>query len=631
LDSCELSYGADCVQHPQHPWQSWRDRYLKKLQDLPPSRFNLPDSTPASPSDDSAKVAKPTVVEKTVLVKNKEKARVGSTEDQSAHTTKPTSKDQTVSKSSPTNNKQAASKKEYTVDQLAATFTTEDWESLYAFVEEIDSHSKDEDSYGKAWVAWAEDRENQTAEQWRQYYEKVIRPQWLRDTVSKREQIKKKVEERPSASPGKSQSWSQTQYSAPVTSRPAPSPSVDPPVHTVRHTLPSDSGLASEATAQQETPRYIRAGYESALKRIRGEVNDVPETSEASRPAKIRRGLSPSPKTIEPEEIVDVVGTQEQPLEISSAVTSQPGSPQPEQSDRSLELQPQEQIAQAVDGEEEVDSIASDDDVELITPIPRPTITDDNDDLASVASSTDIVHITPLPRPPQIPEDEDDDEDDEEDNDEVDEGDDDDEEASLPSNSPTPRATRYAAFDTQAILSPSQTQPNIPGLPRPNHFSSPPHHPESDASTTQSLQEFSSYLLDAAQHRQQPPPRPASPTPSTTSTASSTTPEDPDPPLSASELDAFFSAQQRLGFDSAFITRALKRTRCRPRLATEVLEAWRRGEPLPARRGVWSVQEDEMVRRGDGRALGTLGARHTVDGWGGVTERVRFLEAWEGR
>lgn len=581
-------------------------------------------------------------MEKTVLVKNKDKAQVASTEDQSAHTIIATSKDQTVSKSSPTNNKQAASKEEYTVDQLAATFTAEDWESLYAFVEEIDSYSKDEDSYGKAWAAWAEDRENQTAEQWRQYYEKVIRPQWLRDTVSKREQIRKKVVERPSASPSKSQSWSQTQYSAPVTSQATPSLSIDPPIRTVRHTLASDSVLASEATAQQETPRYIKAGYDSALKRIRGEVNDVLETSEASRPAKIRRGLSPSPTPIEAGTAVDVAGTQEQPLEISSAVTSQLESPQPEQSDRSLELQLQEQVAQAVDGEEEVDSIASDDDVELITPIPRPTITDDNDDLASVASSTDIVHIAPLPRPPQIPEDEDDeddeedeedDEDDEEDNEEIyKRDDDDDEEVSLPSNSPTPRATRYAAFDTQAILSPSQTQPHIPGLPRPDHFSSPPHHPESDASTTQSLQEFSSYLLDAAQHRQQPPPRPASPTPSTTSTASSSaTSEDPDPPLSASELDDFFSSQQRLGFDSAFITRALKRTRCRPGLATEVLEAWGRGEPLPVRRGVWSVQEDEMVRRGDGRALGRLGARHTVDGWGGVTERVRFLEAWEGR
>ncbi|KAJ4983964.1 transcription factor [Stagonosporopsis vannaccii] len=609
--------------HPQHPWQSWRDRYVKKLQFMPPFTFNISDNAPPSPpSDHSARVAEPPVVKKTVLVKNKDKARAASTEDQLARVRIPTSKEQTTSNTSLIANEPADRGEEYTVEQLAATFTTEDWESLYAFVEEVDSCSRDEDSYERAWTGWAEDRENQTAQQWRQYYEKVVRPQWLRDPVSKREQIKKRVVERLAASPAKSQSWSQTQDSSVVTSLAAPSALIDPLQRTVLNMPSSDSGPASESTAQQETPRYIRDGYESALKRVRGGPDDDPETNETPRPAKIRRGLSQSPTQAETEGAVNVVGTQEQPLEIgSSAVNSSSGSSQG-------------QVTRAVNDEEEADSIASDDDVELFTPFFRPTAVEDDEELESVASSTDLVHIAPLPRPPQIPENEEEEEDDEDDEDDEDNEDDDE---ALPSNSPTPRATRFAAFDTQAILSPSQTQPRIPRLPRPNLSSSPPHHPESDASTTQSLQEFSSYLQGGAQqHHQQPVPRPASPSPSTTSTASSaaassSSSEDPDAPLSASEMDDFFSAQQRAGFSNAFITAALKRTRCRPGLATAVLEAWRKGDPLPERRGVWSVQEDEAVRAGDGAALAALTTRHTLDGWGGVTERVRFLHAWETR
>ena len=505
-----------------------------------------------------------------------------------------TSKEQDASKEPATGKEQAASREEYTIKQLAATFTTEDWESLYAFVEEIDSCTKEDESYDTAWTSWAEARDNQTAEQWRQYYEKVVRPQWLQDPTSKRERIRKRVEERlpnDSSSPTKSQSWGQTQNKTVTASQVMESAPVNPLKRTVSKVIPSDSKLAPESRAQQETPKYIRDGYESALKRIRGEVDHIPELTEASRPTKIRRKVSLSPSVVEPEEPVDIVDTQEQPLEVSSAV----GSP------KSTAEQQQR---------------AEDDSERMRSPVAQE---EDGDDLENIVSSTDLAHIAPLPRPLQIPEDEDDEDD-------------------LPPNTPTPRANKFAAFDTQAILSPSQIPNHISVLPRPSIDSSPPHHPESEASTTQSLQEFSSYLKENTQDDQtqtQPRltqlPHPASPTPSATSSTSSTGSGDPDEPLAADEMDDFFAEQHAEGFNDEFITKALKRTRFRPGLAMAVLAAWKRGEALPVQRGIWSVEDDEMVEGGDGAALAGLERKHTLDGWGGITERMNFLRAWERR
>lgn len=597
---------------------------------MPPSAFNIPDNAPPSPpSDHSSRVAEPPAVKKTGLVKNKDKTREATAEDQPVRKGTSASKDKAANEAPPTTTtKQAASRENYTVEQLAATFTTRDWEDLYAYVAEIDSCSKDDNSADEAWAGWAESKDNQTAEQWRQYYEKVVRPQWLRDSVSKREQIRRKVAERSrdsSSSPAKSQSPSQTQDEAVVASQAEEAALIEPPKHTASNNLPSDTGLASESTAQHETPMYMKSGYESALKRIRGETDIVPEASNTPRPAKIRRGISP-PTLLEPVELVPIE-TQEQPLEVSSAVNSQPGSPGKEHQHGSSHSRAQEQVAQAFNDNEDIDSITSDDDVEVVTALPRPSfIAEDNDDdQESIASSIDITHIAPLPRPPQIPEDEDEDEEEEEDD--------------LPTNSPTPRANRYAAFDTQAILSPSQAPSRLPALPRPDVPSSPLQHPGSDASTTQSLQIFSSYLQDTDREQSQPQPqqrpqalpRPASPTPSATSHASSEGSEDPDEPLSAAEMNDFFATQHDQGFSTSSITAALKRTRCRPGLATAVLDAWRRGDALPVQRGVWSKEDDGVVLSGDGWALEALERRHTLDGWGGITERIRFLEAWERR
>ena len=772
--------------NPRHTWQSWRDRYLKKLQYMPPDAWNIPDNAPPSPpSDQSSRAADVPVVRRTGLVKNKDRARPDATgesvsmgtaasKEQAAtkvraastrNTTEPPvaqetglvkNKDkarntaasrETITEAATSSNVPSASapqataedprgKEDYSVIQLAAMFSSEDWEELYAFVQHTDNVAHDKLSYETSWMNRAENKDNQTPEQWRQYYEKVVRPQWLRDPPSKRDQIRRKVEERhrdDSSSPTKSQSWSQTQEAVAASQKgivesqeidEAPSKLANPPQRTVSNTLPSDSRLDSEATAQQETPRYIRNGYEAALKRIRGDQDAGPVSTDAARPTKMRKySSSPSP---EASAVSEVNGTQEQPLNISSAAGSQQGSQQEESDQLATEeaVQPrtQQRFSQIIDlGEEEeseaeskseaahphtlhqgtvkivpgpgpkrlseapeesrpllppgyiewteprdaaiaagapiprpqitsavescfglgdeVASEISEEDAERLAPLPCPPVSrpvfeeteDDTDDLESVASSTDLTHIAPLPRPPQIPEASDEEEEEEEED--------------LPSNTPTPRAHKFAAFDTQAILSPSQNAP-LSRLPRPID-SSPPHHPDSEASTTQSLQEFSSYLQDAGDEgvRGQQPvlgsARPVSPTPSATSEAESEVESvdsdasmgsgDPDPPLLQDEMDEFFAEQHAEGFGNEYITKALKRTRFRPGLATTVLEAWRHSKPLPDQRGVWSVEEDELVEGGDGAALARLGRKHTVDGWGGITERMNFLSAWSRR
>ena len=69
-------------------------------------------------------------------------------------------------------------------------FTKEDWEELYGNVQTILATSTE--GYIEGWENWAEGT-SQTAEQWRQYFEKVVRPQWHKDTPRKQEAIKDKV------------------------------------------------------------------------------------------------------------------------------------------------------------------------------------------------------------------------------------------------------------------------------------------------------------------------------------------------------------------------------------------------------------------------------------------------------
>jgi hypothetical protein len=171
------------AQYPRHTWQSWRDHYIKFLRGRPPSAFNIPDSAPPSPPSDNLtqqagqSSAAPRPAKRAASVQR--------------HTQAP----KKVSGRGITRDSKADVAPDYTLEQLEATFTSEDWEELYAFVDIIDA-VEGKKNYDQAWEKWAKAQDNQTVDQWRQYFEKVVRPQWQRDPESKREQIRNKVEER---------------------------------------------------------------------------------------------------------------------------------------------------------------------------------------------------------------------------------------------------------------------------------------------------------------------------------------------------------------------------------------------------------------------------------------------------
>jgi hypothetical protein len=370
--------------------------------------------------------------------------------------------------------------------------------------------------------------------------------------------------------------------------------------------LASDIKLMSSSTAQYESPRHISSLYQNVLKRVRGDEIEPAEPEERDQfeqppPVKRQRSISPVANQ-EPQEEV-FVGTQKQPVEVFSSENS-------ESQEDTEEGQINDQIRQDIERSQQDDEEMFDSDV------------DEADKEVESVESEDFVDTGQLPPPLEA----------------LDEPSDDD----LPSNTSTPRASRQKAtnFDTQAILSSPSQGIGITKLPRPYTQPDDPRssslapHPDSDASTTQSLQEFRRSLNDE-DSEQQPlhaisRPLSLSPTPSTASISSDTS-GDPDVPLSASEIDVFFSEQNAQGFSDDFIIRALKRTRCRPGLAEVVLEAWSKGHKLPIQRGIWSIEDDAAVESGDGVALAKLERKHTLDGWGGITERLRFLEGYRSR
>lgn len=79
------------------------------------------------------------------------------------------------------------------MDDFEKLFTKEDWEELYANVATIEGTNFGD--YMDAWESWAKGTP-QTAEQWRQYYEIVVRPQWKNDTPKKKEHVEAKVAKR---------------------------------------------------------------------------------------------------------------------------------------------------------------------------------------------------------------------------------------------------------------------------------------------------------------------------------------------------------------------------------------------------------------------------------------------------
>ncbi|KAH4026868.1 DNA-binding protein RAP1 [Parastagonospora nodorum] len=586
----------------RHPWQSWRDRYLKQLRNRPPSAFNIPDNAPPSPPSDhpSEQPARATPVPKPANQATEKVTGQGTARDT-----------------------KSAVPPNYTLEQLAASFSSEDWEELYANVDVINAIDGDDRSnYEKAWKKWAEAQDNQTAEQWQQYYEKVVRPQWMRDPESKRQQVKQNVDKKHEAQ-SHSQTADQQQQedlhqdaSTGATSTGAESNKIskEAPVAAGNERpqgeaskLPSENKMMSSSTAQYESPKYIKAMYQNVLKRARGDDTEEPQPGqqiprEQSPPHKRQRSLSPITR---PTSTVPVqAGTSKQPVEIFSS----DGSSSDEE-DMQLNNQIMEDVKQPQHDRHVLAQGEVEEDIERAEP-------------------EDLVDIEQSPAPPEVLGERSEDE--------------------LPSNTPTPRPPRHRTnnFDTQAILSSPSQDARISKLPHPVDFtqametqdeqrsSSLAPHLDSDNSTTQSLQEFRRSLNGEEISQLSYPalqPLPRAPSFSPTSSNSSDDSDDPDPPLAADELDDFFAAQNAVGLSDAFVARALKRTRCRPGLAEIVLDAWKDGKPLPWQRGIWSLEDDEAAESGDGVELAQLERKHTLDGWGGITERLRFLEGYRSR
>jgi hypothetical protein len=390
-------------------------------------------------------------------------------------------------------------------------------------------------------------------------------------------------------------------------------------------TVASDLKTLSSSTARNESPDFYKAQLETFMKRVRDDddteeqeeaaAEAAAEAAELSRPVKRLKNASATPTRDNTEQQPKLVGTHDQPLEISSAVSSLATS----QSETALDYTRDEGGPEMVG--------------DLLEPLDDDAIMVQHDEqeadegVQSSIESDDFLDSEQLSPPPPGYE-------------AVSDND-------LPADSPTPRASRQKAsnFDTQAILS-SPIQELRDGFPQPDGYahdvgdqqkrrsSSPAQQFPSDASTTQSLEDFRRSLneedlaqltnsqLPPVHHRTSP-----SPSPAPSSSTSSTNSGDPDPPLAADELNSFFDEQLEQGFSDDFIVGALRRTRLRPELTVKVLDAWREGQPLPFERGIWSVEDDAAVESGDGLELAKLERKHTCDGWGGITERMLFLEA----
>ncbi|CAE7211998.1 hypothetical protein P3342_012307 [Pyrenophora teres f. teres] len=646
--------------YPRHTWQSWRDRYLKQLRQYPPKALDIPDNAPPSPASDQSNKRAPPVAPK-------EAPRI----------------EQPAPRSAPATNVSEETKKDdYSVGELTDMFSTEDWLELYAYVDLIET-SKENGRYNEWWDSWAETQGEQTSEQWRQYYEKIVRPQWLRDPQSKRDKIKKQIdekhaEEEPSQSQSVCEHFSEqeepeeespttenskaseqpsesedgrfedflneegtdelpaayklyarevrqatsaaqpsldyaalhnfllTQWHSLSEDERAPYLAMDQALTEITMVTPKDSTrigtdnkLPSSSTARPESPEAYTKMHEKFVKRLRDDSEEE-EDVQVPRPSKRLKSRSATPTND------DVLGTVDQPLNISSAESSQ-----------SLFVS---EIAGQKTGPDMPVTLDEDED-EDATMVEQGG-ENEGKEVESIESD-DFSDIKDLPPPPSIYDTVSEDE--------------------LPSNTPTPRAVRQtkSIFNTQAILS-SPTQDPRDNLTRPFGKDTTPKQKlcspspfdrlESDASTTQSLEEYRRSLQEKAAAEASPKPLRISASPSPApSTVSSTGSGDPDPPLTADEINEFFDEQNARGISNAFISAALTRTRLRPELTIKVLDAWTAGKSLPNERGIWSKADDEAVESCDGIALDRLEMKHTLDGWGGITERMIFLEGSRNR
>ncbi|KAF2009491.1 hypothetical protein BU24DRAFT_428383 [Aaosphaeria arxii CBS 175.79] len=704
------------AKYPRHTWHSWRDRYLKRLRDQPPAGLNVPDNAPPSPPSDQSVEQVP---------RNKSRAEL-------SHESPGKKQDKTV-KTSPRSNDspkrhidKATIKEVYTVSDLELLFTFVDWEELYANADVITAI--DEASAKEAWARYAEvDDKKRTTEQWKQYFEKVVLPDYQRDDSAKKERVKKRVTRKHEQKshqggqrPERHQVWSQSQpqdeevldsdrgdaQEQHEPSKPSPSApargketatklsSAHRPVNpSIAKAMAKRRGIeqaqdafsfyvqaTKEAGAVDESdldggsaqrrqvlwPRWQRLSFDvqatyvalavADLRRVEMEKsekrNQVSEVATSSTLAP----LTPTPKASDKiskrvREVEEEAASPSRPSKIHRSKRSPPKKAT-KTSPRGIERQPLEVSSETNSSALADDEDEDDEDEEL------PQLHHQAIKLENVDTGAESDQPTPLARQVRYPTLR--------------------RSSDLPNDTPTgtPRAarSRASAFDTQAILSSPPNEFSLKPIPKPidsqDIFSSPSQGPSlmalprpardvtpsikeeptsapgsplaidigSEDSNTHSMQEFRR-SLNGAQSPGYPSLNLYTPVNLSRSPAGSPSPSeffsqesgDPDPPLDPEEMDEFFAEQHSEGFSDQDITRALKHTRCRPELAVQVLDAWKDGLPLPDVRGVWSALDDEQVVSSNPSVLAALAKKHTLDGWGGVTERNRFLAQLSGR
>ena len=95
------------------------------------------------------------------------------------------------------------------------------------------------------------------------------------------------------------------------------------------------------------------------------------------------------------------------------------------------------------------------------------------------------------------------------------------------------------------------------------------------------------------------------------------------------QIDAIDVFRDRLkvtgGFTGKQISEALYMTGLNRNLAEIVLEAQKRGKPLPDVDGVWSRQDDEVLMGSDSKAMEALTSKRNKQDW---EKRLKFLQDW---
>ncbi|SMQ49847.1 unnamed protein product [Zymoseptoria tritici ST99CH_1A5] len=156
----EASKGNDVYKrleavNPRHTWQSWRDRYVKKLLGKPPAGVmvaaNAPPSPPTAPDNDQ--------------ISNGRSAR------------------ETTPRPSPKRRKVTASPEKQVAGRSGPVFEQADFDTVMAEAEHLETVPHK--FYKTAWKHFAQEDEfrHHTAEEWQEFYETEVRPVYIRERL----------------------------------------------------------------------------------------------------------------------------------------------------------------------------------------------------------------------------------------------------------------------------------------------------------------------------------------------------------------------------------------------------------------------------------------------------------------